>query len=296
MKELILLVSIILISISGKSQEYVPFDLENGQWYCHYVTKGGMFEVNHYPSYAIDSVKFFCSGDTIILDTLYKKLYYEGHSSSQYITSTYISGYYGAIRNDTAKKQVWFINKYYDTISLIYDFNVNTGDSICNQVEYPLPVSFSICGKVISIDSVHYCNKYFKRYNIENQGYTCSIIEGLGSADGLFPVISSTWHSTFDCYAETGNLFCDSCATSTFVRNITLHDISIYPNPTSDKITITADKPITSVQLINIIGERVIYQVGIREINLDVDLPLKRLYFLILEVDGEMITRKVIKY
>jgi hypothetical protein len=97
MKLLASLLLIILSSISAKSQEYIPFDFENGEWYCLYSTKGGMFGGEHGTYYATDSVKFFCSGDTIINDTSYHKLYYAGNTSSQIVPKTFISGYYGAI-------------------------------------------------------------------------------------------------------------------------------------------------------------------------------------------------------
>lgn len=289
MKSLIVIIFVFFISFLVNGQDYKPFDLENGEWYCRYSTKGGMFEVGHDTYYAIDSVKFFCSGDTLINDTLFKKLYYTGFTSSQIVIRTHISGYYGAIRNDTANKQVWFNdgNLSYP----IYDFNINVGDSICNKVVYPLPVTFWLCGIVEFIDSVNYCGKYFKRYNIQGDK---KIIEGIGSDKGLFPVFSSPWFSDFICYSEKGNSECNSCNinfTKIDKHLIDPNEINIYQ--TNDQIFISSNSIISSINLIDLSG-RIIYRNDeINSINTNFHIDKKGIYIIEVIVSNDIINKKI---
>ena len=94
--------------LKASSQNYVPFDFSSGEWFCSYFTKGGLFS-QHGTYYASESLKFYCSGDTTINSIDFKKLYYKGTTYSQIMPLTVISGYMGAIRNDTTKKKVWFM-------------------------------------------------------------------------------------------------------------------------------------------------------------------------------------------
>jgi hypothetical protein len=111
MKKLYFFISFILISSYGECQKYIPFDLVHGEWICGYFTKGGFFD-SYGNDYVREEVKYYCQGDTLINDTIYKKLFYIGYASPTMTPEKNISGYFGAIRNDTAKKQVWLKTLY----------------------------------------------------------------------------------------------------------------------------------------------------------------------------------------
>lgn len=209
MKRLIIFKSLFLLSIVCFSQSYQPFDFEKGIWYCRYVSKGGWFGAGFdRTQYVTDSVKFYCNGDTTINNFVYKKLYYSGFSSVHGLPRKPVSGYYSAIRNDTINKKILYAPAGYDAANtgnglILYDFNLTVGDSI--------GYNYSTSKKdiVTSIDNVVYCNRAHRRFNSESGENT--IIEGIGSVSGLFPLVSPTDYGTLLCYQEYGNSDCVDC-------------------------------------------------------------------------------------
>ena len=296
MKLLGCILLITLNSILAKSQEYIPFDFDNGEWYCRYETKGGLFGGGHGINYATDSVKFFCSGDTTVNDTLYKKLYYIGNTSSENVKKTYISGYYGAIRNDILKKQVWF---YVDNKSflkpyigngsfLMYDFNIINGDSMCNAANYPLPLNFYFCGKLESIDSLRYCNKYFRKYNLDHYQ---SIIEGIGSDKGLFP---GPWQSNLLCYMEKSNGDCERCNLNfTSINYNTLNDDLINIIQKNNDLQISSNYIIESVELVDLSGRYILKADGIGCNSANIYVNQMGIYIIKVKIDNKILSRKI---
>ena len=209
MKRLIIFKSLLLFSIVCFSQSYQPFDFEKGMWYCRYVTKGGWFGADFDRTlYVTDSVKFYCNGDTTINNFVYKKLYYSGFSSVHGLPREPVSGYYSAIRNDTINKKILYAPAGYDAANtgnglILYDFNLTVGDSI--------GYNYSTNKKdiVSSIDTIIYCNREHRRFNTKSGSNT--LIEGIGSVNGLFPLVSPTDFGTLLCYQEYGNNDCVDC-------------------------------------------------------------------------------------
>ena len=72
---------------------------------------------------------------------------------------------------------------------------------------------------------------------------------------------------------------------------------SLYPNPTTSRINIDLDeiKSNINLQLINTLGQVILTKnyKSTKQINLDLDTP-NGIYFLQLESDGEVITKKII--
>lgn len=295
MKHFITFILTVMTIQFARSQEYKPFDFDNGEWYCRYVTKGGMFGGGHGIYYATDTVKFFCSGDTIINDTLYKKLFYEGYTSSQFVPRTYISGYYGAIRNDTLNKRVWLHDSFYTFTGssyIIYDFNVFAEDSICNDVIYPLPITFYFCGIVESIDLVNYCDKYFKKYIIEDNQ---SIIEGIGSDKGLLPVKSDNWFSELLCYNERNSMDCESCDINTSnVINLISNESFVCFNQSDNNIYISSDYKIESIELIDLYGRYVIKNYILNSNSFDLCVNQKGVFILRVKFEKGIINKKIV--
>lgn len=209
MKKLIISVIVLMSSITTFGQSYQPFDFEKGMWYCRYVTKGGMFGADFERTlYVTDSIKFYCNGDTTINNFVFKKLYYSGFSSVQGLPEKPVSGYYTAIRNDTLNKKVLFVPAGYDSSYsssgiVLYDFDIAVGDSIGYNY------TTNKKDTVTSIDTVVYCNRAHRRFNSESGRNT--LIEGIGSISGLFPLVSPTDYGTLLCYQEFGNSDCVDC-------------------------------------------------------------------------------------
>ncbi len=281
MKVFLGLVGWFLISMAGYSQSYTPFDFAHGQWVCGYDVKGGNF--SSYGSYYIrEDVKFYCEGDTIINDTLYNKLYYRGVARYPEWAKRQLSGYYGPIRNDTLKRQVWFGNM------LLYDFNLQVGDSIR---------SIWLGGeRILSIDSVLYCNVYHRRFNYKSAGnYDACLIEGIGSVYGLIPRYMMPNISWLDCYSETNNVICDTCKTPTAVQELLMDEVEIYPNPTPDKVRVTSTIPISSIEIMDLLGNRIWFNPRIDKTEIEIEIREKGVYFLRVVVQGVGVVRKIIR-
>ncbi len=275
----------ILLTLSfARAQEYKPFNLDSGLWCCMYNMKGGMFGGGTPGNiYATDSVKFYCSGDTLINSVAFKKLMYVGNTRSMVVPPTAISGYYGAVRNDIPNKKVYFVSVS-GTGELLYDFDIAIGDSI------PRGWFFGQKEPVVQIDSVQYCNEYHKKY-ITSSGY--SIIEGIGSQNGLIPPISFGisigW--TFG-YEEYGNSSCTACDFVASIDSYSLNELNIYPNPTNGEVKIVSDLNIRYIELYDIAGtliESFNYAGG------SIEIRNKGCYLLKIHTDSEIIIRKLIK-
>jgi hypothetical protein len=118
-------------------------------------------------------IKF--EGDTTINETVFKKIF---RSDDEFHENWYCDG---AIREDSIKKV--FIHKE-NKESLLYDFNLNIGDSIINYYGHYL--------YVIKVDTVEigYFNKPLRRiflsYRKNEEPYWWnSWIEGIGSFEGI---------------------------------------------------------------------------------------------------------------
>jgi hypothetical protein len=227
MRNLTILFVFISFQISV-AQDYVPFPDSNAIWtsYRIDVTCGD-------PLYICYFDQFTLTGDTIIGTYSYNKIVRGGSISNNY---------FGGIRNDIPEKKVYFLKAYTDIDTLLYDFNINIGDTVpvsyTNSNVYPAPWT------VISIDSIFANGQYRKRFNISNTGWETSLIEGIGSVGGLFeeyfyPEGSSTllcfFQNDSNVYPE-GNINMEMC-----------HLVQEPPNcsDTTYLPTITASGPLT---------------------------------------------------
>ncbi|RLD62174.1 MAG: hypothetical protein DRJ01_06600 [Bacteroidetes bacterium] len=275
MKNFILISLLIIFCQNLLSQEYVPFDFKNGIWVC----KEAYFGEEGF-TYGI---QFYTKGDTIINGNLYQKLHqFRIKSDFYYMYPDTSQGYYGAIRNNS-NKQVEYVNQD-DTIpEIIYDFNLNLGDTIKNGYgkyeEHKLIV--------MSIDSVNYCGKYHKRYNLNdtsiyNPNYSTlinqSLIEGIGFNSGLI----NPWFHQFEvetrlvCYTEKNNDYCEPCDLLSSIKPInTKNSIKIYPNPSLGKINIDVENIDANkqfeIKIIDLSG-KIIYKKTCKTKSLQIDM------------------------
>ena len=81
------------------------------------------------------------------------------------------------------------------------------------------------------------------------------------------------------------------------VQDETFRNVSVLPIPTSDKLTISNTAPIESVELFNLLGQRVLVKkAGFQnEMELDVSFLSSGTYLLNVIIDGKIGTFKVIK-
>ena len=265
--------------INVGSQEYIPFDFENGEWFCWYSIKGGFTGI-HSTHYSNDDIKYYCNGDTIINDIIHHKLYYAGYTDSQINPRTFISGYWGAIRNDTVNRKVWLNGK------VLYNFNLQIGNELLfGCTEYVVTGS----------DSIQYCNRYHKRFELSEvySDRTAHLIEGIGLDVGLIPAECLTNHGWLRCYQERINSYCDTCNDFTKIEDLNFETVKIFPNPTDGIINIVTTENVLFVEIYDLNGELLD---KITEDFAKIRLGKGNFFIIKVALPTRIIQRKVIRY
>jgi hypothetical protein len=273
MKNIILLTIAFCLCDNLKSQNYTPFDFENGLWLYSSGGQGDEF----WSSY---EYQYFCNGDTLIDSVKYYKLYQYSILETGVIsfpaTSHFIfpTSFKCAIRNND-KKQV--IAKFIsDSIpKVIFDFNLKIGDTILNgtsQLSQKLIVK--------QIDSIKICSKYHKRFKSQYRNPfsndSISLIEGIGMNQCLFGInILVPFESSENgCYTEKTNRICNNCKLilniKTNLDNIGIVDL--FPNPANTKLSISASKNIRQILIYNLFGQPIYMSNQINSENVDIDI------------------------
>ena len=214
------------------------------------------------------------NGQTIINGLVYNRLwhyerYYEyctGNSGTD--TTTFY------IRQDVAVKKVWIYLPSTNSDTILYDFNLQVGDTL-NQREYWainfLPPDYWI---VSSIDSILIDGNYRKQFHYSTTLDTTSscssaMIEGIGADHGFINLPKTCfeyWASLIKSYQNGILLYGDSSpfnyACHDFTTGVTeiklKESISIFPNPVTDKLNVTVNN--------NEVSEIILYDIALREL------------------------------
>lgn len=116
MKQAILFIGIIFTMLSNNIAQYHPMLGDTTEWCIAWNYVG----VRSGSGHMMEQPKFIAMADTLIDSVSYKKVF---NSSS-------LLSYYGGIREDSLNQKVYFI-KSGDTLeNLLYDFSLNTGDTM----------------------------------------------------------------------------------------------------------------------------------------------------------------------
>lgn len=228
-------------------------------------------------------------GDTVISNSVYGKVLCDNI-------------YYCSVRESEGNVYAKFPD--IDTELLVYDFNWNPNDTLYHQVAYDLDSLYvqAILGE--TIDSILLINgRYYKC--IRNLYGEATIINGIGDTRGFF-------FSTFELPSNgcqfsllrfnIGNelVYCnseyDNCNENN-INEITTNGamLSIFPNPASNSISIDIEKEYTDLT-IEIIDEtgRVVYSRNDLENPISLDNFVTGIYFVRLQVDGDVTTKKIV--
>lgn len=192
------------------------FIIDNSSTWTEVVNRDDGFPYPYGPNYYIDTTSFYISGDTVlVVPTMlnfgdsnaisyphqYKKLYYtrkqykwylpnENPSTSSGTLTTFI-GVACYFRQDTANKRVYIVpveDYFYHILKkdreyLLYDFNVNVGDTL------PLNAWNDGVASKITIEEINQIiigGKILKIYKIrQGAPWNAYIIEGIGSKNGF---------------------------------------------------------------------------------------------------------------
>ena len=222
-------------NFSNGQVSYSPINFDHGRWVFTYTEKGPYWGTN----YENDSLCFYFSGDTVISNHLYRKLYFIGRSTSS-LGSKAVSGFVGSFRDDTLHRTVWYGKE------VAYNYNLSLGDTV--KYRY----SSSIVEK---IDSIFYCGKYFPRFILKDAPISAALIENIGVLDIIF------WYRNFIyvdpymvCYYETNSTACVSCAGTLKANSIHTLNYSLYPNPTDGKVNVLSSEGLKLVNVYNSSG------------------------------------------
>lgn len=200
MKTLITL-ALLILTLSSYSQLGVHFADSNAFWKTNYSwLPPGPFGYNAY-------AENYISGDTVINDLQYKKISHTGYDV--FCTDIITSGpnYIGALREDIDVKKVYFIPSGHIKDTLLYDYNLQVGDTLplgYNTIPIDSPMYVS------SIDTIESNDGLLRmRWNLsaEYHGQFGAIIEGIGSTAGLVEnVIVFEEGSFLRCYYQNDSV------------------------------------------------------------------------------------------
>ena len=285
---------------------YHPFPDSNAWWSEE---EEGLTNCPMMPPF-VEYYDYFIRTDTIINGNTYHTIYTSGgygfSSCGGLIWSDYCN-YMGSIREDSLK-HIYFNSKstnYKDT--LLYDFNLKVGDT--------LPASYnnnpSSKNYVKSIDSVLIGTKYRKQFIVtdsNNSYWKDSIIEGIGSNQGLLePIYPGFEYFTYLlCFKQNDTTVYpylnDSCQEFILgVHNIQQEKITftVYPNPSIGIFTMQSsvvnghpDSYRESIEVYNVLGEKVYSQFNIQNPTFSIDLigqPSGVYFYRVVGENGELI-------
>jgi len=263
MKKILLFICVFVFLkvIHGQTNVYHPFPDSNAYW----------TETNWFVSSGcnvLDEHTVFVSGDTIIGTNNYHKIYKSGYISASCPPPgyNYFNSYLGALRQDTLIKKVFFLPVLNTLEELLYDFNLNIGDT--------LPYSYNQGQQdtVFKIDSALVGNSYHKRFILKSlvdsfpqPDSSYAIIEGVGSTFGLLAPLAVFDEAGFvlNCFAHSGQFYPtnSNCIFFTTVPKATKqkHLISISPNPIITETVIKSDNNFINATLTfyNSVGQKV---------------------------------------
>ncbi len=176
-------------------------------------------------------------GDTIIGTLTYKKVW----ETSDTNLVDWVPR--GLIRESNFK--VYYIDHSFGDEELIYDFMVNTGDTIYLRKFYTPYVLDSI-DLITLLNGEQRPIYYYSSPWYPYPGYIESWIEGVGSSFGIIYGGSLGFvggYSKMMCFTENGilkykNPSFESCYIITSINNPARNEFTLYPNPTSGVFTI----------------------------------------------------------
>jgi len=322
MKKLMLLIAFIsLVSYANAQHHYIPFPNSNAIWEqsCN-GDEGESCPCTCYygPCFTSSSKEDSLGTDTTINALTYYKLYYNYAESDwcdgEYCNNngyfSYIKQYEGAIRQDTNLREVFIVPASSTVESLLYDFNLNVGDTLPASYINQLNSYF-----VSKIDSILLKGTYHKQFWIcgLNDTIGCgdtgivAIIEGIGSTFGLLSTLEEGdgmgdgTFCTLNCVSINSNPVYPDTSTVcvpiiTAIRNYNnTASFSIYPNPSADNITIESPQQST-IEIYNIQGQLIeTLAANNNTLNIDVSAFPNGIYILEMKTEKEIEVKKFVK-
>jgi hypothetical protein len=288
MKKLLLTFLIGFSFYFSKAQSFIyhEFPDSNATWNVSWINWG--FDGQGQDTYTL-------GGDTIIYGSTYQKVIQNGYN-------------FQAIREDVAQKKV-YIYTFFSTDTtekLLYDFNLNTGDTLKGYL------AMGTGNIVTSVDSILIGSDYRKRWNMKFGTPTTNvyqIIEGIGSTVGLLtPYTDFESASNLDCFVQQSQTFypyysasavCPEALYNSIAdKGTNANSMTIFPNPTSGVFNIkTNNKSENMLMITDLLGKPVLEK-AIRngEVEIDFSDYQSGIYFVsAFDKDGNLAVKKIVK-
>lgn len=256
----------LIISLSLKAQtqsyEYIPIVKDGLQVWTIDKNYGQYNEQYRYERLALTEE------DTIINGENYKKIYSFTEREFDIETATFVCG----IR-ENENKQVFVASYHNQQEFLLYDFSLTEGDSILAESNGEYDLYFN----VTDIDTIDYNGVERRKITLQFYNYAwVTWIEGIGNIEGLL----MDWRSYTMAMDPIPNVrlrcyeYNEECLYSDFSFDESIYDcytplytgleenqiqnnISLYPNPTKERVYINTSIPIKKITISNLLGQEI---------------------------------------
>jgi hypothetical protein len=299
MRTLSLIIGLIIgFAISCKAQLKLPFPDSTGAWRISWT-------MIDYPNVYTGAYRYYIHGDSICNSTLYKKLYY---GSNDIFDSTIYSpnDLRGLFRLDSNKVYYKNLNQSFEEFGfidtsevLLYDFSLTIGDSIMN---YNNGTDQNYIA-VTTIDTIIINGEILRQWHF-NTGFVLPLvwIEGIGSNIGFFNYfLFFETGLTLACFHELSQDYVVNLAIGSSCETVGINSLeqktnmSIYPNPTNDYLSISTSTK-SEIEISNIEGQ-IIKRLKIKDNKTDIDISdfSSGVYIIRVQTDRGIMTKKFIK-
>lgn len=295
----------LLILTLGLSAQVTDYFAENPEW-RQYSLDGDESACVQRQEYI-----YYINGDSVINDTVYKKLFKIGDHFQEWYSSPPIPDWcnsswtfnnlYALIRQEEYK--IFIRDSWHSWDTFVYDFDLKVGDTIPLSI-----VNWEENIIVTSIDSLLVGNHYRKVFNFFSYDGPDYLIEGIGNDGGFLEYLSwgggSVTH--LNCFALNNityypelNAPCDLSVN--LPAKVKQKVIKYYPNPTRKSITIEVKNSaeISKISAYNIIGLQTSLNFEILDkssLKIDLSILNNGLYFILLiNNENTKLTLKVVK-
>ncbi|MFW6275767.1 MAG: T9SS type A sorting domain-containing protein [bacterium] len=301
MKKYIFIIAMVFVTTKVYCQSNFPDS--NAIWNVNFVNSFGT---------PTDEMLYGLKGDTLINDTLYNKLY---TLSDTILSDKNLQNYIGGFRQEAQK--IWFKPaNWTDSDILLYDFSASIGDTIFHNARLFLyndsehTHEFSLFEKYNIVQDITVENGVTIYNLLEMNPYPDEWHSEFGSVLGLlgpildYPLTGETYRLACFKHNDTvkyqNNLMCDECfcngQTSLIEKKKDLDAVKVSSHSTESSFEITVNKPYGEI-MIEVFDRkgRLIYRK--KAIENPIKLPNRNpgLYFVKLQIDDEVIVKKIMK-
>ncbi|MDP2723244.1 MAG: T9SS type A sorting domain-containing protein [Bacteroidales bacterium] len=290
MKNLAILITFGIWTLTSFSQDYYPLIEDNKTWNVlnvNLVTIEPPFDT----TYLTES--FWTNGDTLVNSFVYKKVYSTTEENP-------VNWDLWCLMREDSNKKVWIRRPPSEIDNLMYDFTVEAGDSILVGFFEPVYIF------VDSISIVTINQQERKKYWFSCKArpyYKETWIEGIGSDKGICWSGSASvvggWFRLL-CMSENQELIYanpnyESCYLITEINETENPLINIYPNPAKNTLIIehAENFEVKSISILNKNGQEIKQFVSSIE-QLDLSEIKSGMYFIKISLENGQIVKKIV--